>query len=83
MQKCVKVCQWVLAAWQSIKTSTIENGFRNCGLLSAAAEADESSDEEVGLDEARQQIIDMLEENSDMDSSFDGFEDSDEEEDKN
>ena len=57
-----EVCQWVLAAWRRIKMSTIENGFRTCGLLSVAAEADESS--------------------SDEDSSFDGFEESDEEEDK-
>src|SRR6218665_932257 len=55
-----EVCQWVLAAWRRIKTSTIENGFRTCGLLSVAAEA-ESSDEEMDFDEARQQIIDMLE----------------------
>ena len=41
--------------------STIENGFQTCCLLSVAAAADESSDEEMDFDEARQQIIDMLE----------------------
>ena len=61
---------------------TIENGFRTCCLLSVAAAADDSSDEEMNFDEERQQIIDMLEEN-DLDSSFDGFEESDEEDDKN
>jgi len=55
-----EVCQWVLAAWRRIKTSTIENGFQTCGLLSVEAAA-ESSDKEMDFDEARQQIIDMLE----------------------
>jgi len=46
-----EVCQWVLAAWRRIKTSTIENGFRTSSLLSVAAEADESSDEEMDFED--------------------------------
>lgn len=40
-----QVCQWILTAWRSVKTSTITNGFRKAGLLrdeEAAATADEA-----------------------------------------
>ena len=58
-----QVCEWILTAWRSVKTSTITNGFRKAGLLrdeeedAATAEAlqrlfDSDSDEEefVGFD---------------------------------
>lgn len=52
-----QVCEWILTAWRSVKTSTITNGFRKAGLLrdeeedAATAEAfqrlfDSDSDEE-------------------------------------
>ena len=57
-----QVCEWVLMAWRSVKTSTIINGFQKAGLLrdeedATTAEApqrlfDSDSDEEefVGFD---------------------------------
>ena len=59
-----QVCQWILTAWKSVKTSTITNGFRKAGLL---------RDEEEGAataDEALQRMFD-----SDTDEEeFVGFE---------
>ncbi|XP_072771606.1 uncharacterized protein [Nerophis lumbriciformis] len=43
-----QVCQWILTAWKSVKTSTIINGFRKAGLLRRNDEEDGVTADEAG-----------------------------------
>ena len=59
-----QVCQWILTAWRSVKTSTITNGFRKAGLLR------DEEEEATTVDKAVQRMFD-----SDTDEEeFLGFE---------
>ncbi|KAJ8416957.1 hypothetical protein AAFF_G00328350 [Aldrovandia affinis] len=40
-----QVCEWILTAWRSVKTSTITNGFRKAGLLRNEEEDAATADE--------------------------------------
>ena len=82
----IEVCKWVLAAWQQISTETIRNGFKKAGLLTVSEansepavegrfiSADDDSDEESIYDLADvANMLRLFEEDSEYDTSFDGF----------
>jgi hypothetical protein len=86
----VEVCKWVQTAWDKVKATTIINGFRKCGICpeissqesSSEDESDVSDDESVS-NEQLARAMDLFAEDSDYDESFDGFAESDVEEDVN
>ena len=66
-----QVCEWILTAWKSVKTTTITNGFRKAGLLRLREEEEE--EEGTATDEALRR---MFESDSDDDEEvFLGFDD--------
>lgn len=91
----VEVCKWVITAWGKVKVTTITNGFRKCGIMPSNVPdvgADDSTDGEgdseaskaegndVAIEEERlQRVMDMFQASSD-DESFEGFQESDGEE---
>ena len=78
-----EVCKWVITAWGKVRTQTIVNGFRKCGILHDADESDGededdddsvASDSEPIADEDRQALVmDVFAEDSDDNESFNGF----------
>src|SRR6218665_1805314 len=76
----VEVCNWVIRAWDKVKSTTIVNGFRKCGIIlepaadvssldDDSAESDTTDANEEQLAAAKKVFCDA----SDFDSSFDGF----------
>ena len=64
-----QVCEWVLAAWNGVKTTTITNGFRKAGLL-----PEDAADEDGG-GENYDATLRMFESDSDDEEEFLGFSD--------
>jgi len=76
----VEVCNWVIRAWDKVKSTTIVNGFRKCGIIPEPAadvsSSDDDSAESDTTDANEEQLAAAMEvfcEASDFDSSFDGF----------
>jgi len=76
----VEVCNWIIRAWDKVKSTTIVNGFRKCGIIPEPAadvsSSDDSSAESDTTDANREQLAAALEvfcDASDFDSSFDIF----------
>ena len=42
----VEVCNWVIRAWDKVKSTTIVNGFRKCGIIPELATDVSSSDDD-------------------------------------
>src|SRR6218665_4039896 len=76
----VEVCNWVIWAWDKVKSTTIVNGFRKCGIIPEPAadvsSSDDFSAESDKTDANKEQLAAALEvfcDASDFDSSFDIF----------
>ena len=76
----VEVCNWVLRAWEKVKTTTIINGFRKCGIIpEPAADISSSDDDSAASDttEANEDhlaaAMEIFGDESEFDESFDGF----------
>jgi len=46
----VEVCNWVIRAWDKVKSTTIVNGFRKCGIIPELATDVSSSDDSAESD---------------------------------
>ena len=76
----VEVCNWVLGAWERVKTTMIINGFRKCGIIpEPAADISSSHDDSAASDttEANEDrlaaAMEIFGKESEFDESFDGF----------
>lgn len=77
----VEVCKWIIAAWDKIKPETITHGFVKAGLIQPQNKVQENyhdSDDDGDISEAKlQHAMNILNEDSDLDENFEGFENDD------